>query len=156
MHINDYFKHQQSYHLSEQKKSEIFSRIKQKRREQSVTWRSFSYKKVGYSLIATALIVFAFGGIRIDKYYGITNPNIHNVHAGYIAEILDSNGEYTIKNGSQTISSLYLNNNDIVYLNPDSEILFTLNDDSQATLVGPAEFFLTKSETGNYTIHLLK
>lgn len=128
-----------------------------------MTWRHFSYKRISYATIALTLAFFVFGGVFLEKNGGIdnlffsSNPNSPtNVHADYIAEIVEFNGEYTIQNGAQTLSSPYLHNDDIVYLKAGSEIIFNLNEGSQAKLIGPAEFFLTQSEKGKYTIHLIE
>jgi hypothetical protein len=162
MNLNDYFKHQQTYHLSDQKKSELFQHINQKRLEQSVSRRHFSYKKISYTFMATAIVLFTFGGVMLERNGGIDNlfftsspTNPANVYADYVAEIIEFNGEYIIQKGNQTLSSSYIHNDDIVYLKDGSEILFTLNDHSQAKIIGPAEFSITKSKTKSYKINLI-
>jgi hypothetical protein len=61
MNLNEYFKHQHEYHLSEPQKDQLFQRIKQKRREQQTARRHFSYKKIGYTAMALMLALFVFG-----------------------------------------------------------------------------------------------
>jgi hypothetical protein len=161
MNLQTYFKQQHEYHISDQQKADLFKRINKKRLEQSTMRRHFSYKKISYTFIVIAFVLFIFGGIFLEKNTSIDNPffssnpnNPNNIYADYIAEIIEFNGEYTIQNGNKIITSPYLHNNDTVYLKQGSEILFTLNDGSQAKLIGPAEFSLNK-ENNDYKIYLI-
>ncbi|MDR2190348.1 MAG: hypothetical protein LBP53_04075 [Candidatus Peribacteria bacterium] len=162
MNLSHYFQHYQHFHLSDEKKTEIFQRIRQKRFEQSVMRQHFfSYKKLGYSVMAVALVLMTFGGVMIEKNISIDNllfssteKNPSGVYADYIAEIIEFNGEYTIQNGDITLSSQYIHNGDIIQLKSGAEMLFTLNDHSQAKIIGPASFYLSMSKENNYKIYL--
>ncbi|MDR0369176.1 MAG: hypothetical protein LBH96_01175 [Candidatus Peribacteria bacterium] len=119
MKLREYFTHQQTISLSEEKKLNIFQQIQQKRQEKTLTQKRyfFSYKRISYSFIAFALIALTFGGIWIEKNEQIDNfffssqpENISSVFAGNIAEIIEFHGEYYIQKGEQTISSKYITN----------------------------------------------
>jgi hypothetical protein len=164
MNIYHYFTHQKNTHLSDQKKAELFKRICQKRLQQRVLRRHiFSYKKITYSFIAVALVLLTFGSIMIEKQIDINNlffssskGNTSSVYAGYIAEIIEFNGEYVIQNGDKILSSQYIHNGDIIFLKTGSEMIFTLDDHSQAKIVGPAEFSIAKSKQNTYKIILIQ
>jgi hypothetical protein len=164
MNIYHYFTHQKNTHLSDQKKAELFKRICQKRLQQRVMRRHvFSYKKISYTLMAVTLVLLTFGSMMIDKQIDINNlffssskGNISSVYAGYIAEIIEFNGEYIIQNGDKTLSSQYIHNGDIIFLKTGSEMIFTLDDHSQAKIIGPAEFSIAKSKQNTYKIILVQ
>jgi hypothetical protein len=165
MNLKDYFIHQHNTHLSNQQKTEIFHRITQKRFEQSVLRRHFSYKRVGYALMAVMLVFVTFGGFWLERNGGVNNlffssnpKNTANVYADYVAEIIEFNGEYTITNGEKSLTSpyLYIHNDDIINLKAGSELSFNLTDKSYAKIVGPAEFSIIKDKNNGYTIHLME
>jgi hypothetical protein len=143
MNIYHYFAHQKNIQLSDHKKAELFKRICQKRLQQRVMRRHvFSYKKISYTFMAAALVLLTFGGIMIEKQIDINNlffssskGNTSSVYAGYIAEIIEFNGEYVIQNGDKTLSSQYIHNGDTIFLKTGSEMIFTLDDHSQAKIV---------------------
>jgi hypothetical protein len=162
MNLHNYFNHQKSYHLSADKKAELFQRINQKRLQQSVMRQYlFSYKKISYACIALVLLLMTFGGVMMERninidnlFFTSTKGTTSSVYAGYIAEIIEFNGEYTIQNQDKTLSSQYIHNGDTIYLKSGSEMIFTLNDQSQAKITGPAEFSISKSKQNNYKIML--
>jgi hypothetical protein len=164
MNIYHYFTHQKNTHLSDKKKTELFKRICQKRLQQRVIRRHvFSYKKISYTFMAVALVMITFGSIMIEKqininnlFFSSTKGVTSSVYAGYVAEIIEFNGEYSIQNGDKILSSQYIHNGDIIFLKTGSEMIFTLDDDSQAKIVGPAEFSITKSKQNTYKIILIQ
>jgi hypothetical protein len=164
MNLYTYFQHQKTSHLSDQKKAELFQRICQKRLQQSVRRQHlFSYKRITYACIAVVFAFFVFGGVMIQKYVNVDNlffsstpGNLSSVYAGYIAEIIEFNGEYTIKNNDKILSSQYIHNGDIICLKTGSEMLLTLNDNSQAKIVGPAEFSISQAQKNTYKILLIQ
>lgn len=165
MKLREYFIHQQTISLSEEKKLKLFKQIQQKRQEKTLTQKRyfFSYKRISYSFLAFVLVALTFGGIwierggYIDNFFFSSQPgNISSVFAGNIAEIIEFNGEYYIQKGEQTISSKYITNWDVIHLKEQTEILFTLDDGAKAKIVGPAIFSITKSEDNGYKIILLE
>jgi hypothetical protein len=162
MNLQEYFKAQHTFTLSNQHKAELFRNITQKRFQQGVAkWYVFTYKKVSYTFIALVIVLFTFGGVMIERNGGIDNfffssdsINPGEVYADYIAEIIDVNGDWYLQNGKETLSSQYIRNGDILHLKPGSEIVINLDDGSQAKIIGPAECAITKSGAKSYQIIL--
>ena len=71
-----------------------------------------------------------------------------------IAEIVNVKGERYLQNGNKITISSYLHHGDTIYLKEKSEIIFHLDDGSQASIVGPAIFSLFKIADHQYQLQI--
>ncbi len=162
MNLQEYFNQQKELRLSDQQKLDLLSHIKGKRHTKilPILRFSFSYKQISYTFIALAVIILWIGGtlleknISIDNFFFSTHNNYWGVYAEHIAEIIEFNGKYTIQRDGQTFSSQFISNGDTIHLKKDAEMLFNLNDGSQAKIIGPADFSIIKNEDQSYKITL--
>lgn len=158
MRLSDYFQQQKSQTMSSKMKSHIFSNIqKNKWIEFSTKLPSkflfFASKKILYSSLATFLCVVVFWWMLLDRTNIVdfwtflvqknTNPN--GVLADYVAEIIEFNGEYSlIRNWENIENTQVIWNGDNVKLKDGTDLVFSLNDGTQAKIVWPAEFSITR------------
>jgi len=162
MNLKEYFNQQKELRLSDQQKLDLLSHIKGKRQNKSlpILRFSFSYKKISYTFIALMVVILWIGwtllekNISIDNLFFSVNNNYWGVYAEHIAEIIEFNGEYTIQKNGQIFSSQFISNGDIIHLKNEAEMLFNLNDNSQAKIIGPADFSIIKNDDHSYKIIL--
>ena len=166
MNLQEYFNQQKNICLSVEKKTELFSRIQQQRQQKTLNTKSFffsfnfSYKRISYTCLAIIVCLFVFGGVMLERNGGIDNiffssdQGNNSVYAGYVAEVIEFSGERYLQNGDQVLSSQYIQNGDTLYLKEGSEIVFNLNDSSQAKIIGPATVSISKNKDNTYKIIL--
>ncbi len=164
MRFSEYFKYQKSQEMPAHLKSELFSRIQKEKNWIEVTTKIpsriffFASKRIMYTSLAAVLIFVVFGWLLLDKtkvvdfwIFSVKQNNTPNwVFADYIAEIIEFNGEYSLtRNGKIVVSSNNLKNIqdwDTVSLPQWTDLVFNLQDWTQAKIIWPAEFSITKTE----------
>ena len=164
MKLSEYFKHQHSQEMPAHLKSELFSRIQKEKNWIEITTKIpskiffFASKRIMYTSLAAILVFVVFGGLLLDKTkvvnFGIfsvkQNNNPNGVFADYVAEIIDFNGEYSlVRNGKVVLNSdglKTIQDWDIVSFPERTDLMFNLQDWTQAKIVWPAEFSITKTE----------
>jgi len=111
-----------------------------------------------YTSLAAVLVFIVFGWLLLDKtqvidfwIFSVKQNNIPNrVFADYVAEIVEFNGEYSLeRKGKIILNSDKLNtiqNGDTVSLPEWTDLIFNLQDWTQAKIIWPAEFSITKTE----------
>lgn len=160
MRLSDYFQQQKTQMMPSEMKSQIFSHIqKNKWIEFSTKLQSkflfFASKRIMYTSLAAFLCVVVFGWMLLDRTHVIdfwtfsiqknTNPN--GVLADYVAEIIEFNGDYSlVRNGETIENSQAIWNGDDVTLADWTDIIFTLNDGTQAKIIWPANFSVIKNK----------
>lgn len=161
MKIQDYFSQVKSYTLSDSQKADIFSTITQKRFQQSVAkWHFFSFKKLAYAVITGAMILWV-GWFFVEQNIWIDNLFIQKwgnwaVFAGYIAEVINVKWDRYIQNKDWILpsSTLHINNWDTLYLKDNSEIIFSLDDNTKWHIIWPAIITISKTSDNHYEIIL--
>ena len=164
MKLSEYFRHQQSQEMPAHLKSELFSRIQKEKKwiEISIKIPSkiffFASRRIMYTSLAAVLVFVVFGWLLLDKTqvvdFGIfsvkQNNNPNGVFADYVAEIVEFNGEYSlVRDGKTVLNSDKLNtiqDGDIVSFPEWTDLIFNLEDGTQAKIIWPAEFSITKTE----------
>ena len=164
MKLSEYFKYQKSQEMPAHTKSELFSRIQKEKNWIEITTKIpskiflFASKRIMYTSLATILVFVVFGWLLLDKTkvvdFGIFSVKQNNtpngVLADYVAEIIEFNGEYSLtRNGKVVISSNDLKTIqdwDSVSLSEWTDLIFNLQDWTQAKIIWPAEFSINKSE----------
>ena len=164
MKLSGYFKHQYSQKMPAHFKSELFSRIQKEKNWIEITAKIpskiffFASKRIMYTSLAAVLVFVVFGWLLLDKtqvvdfwIFSIKQNNTPNgVLADYVAEIVEFNGEYSlVRDGKTVLNSDKLKtiqDGDIVSFPEWTDLIFTLQDWTQAKIIWPAEFSITKSE----------
>ncbi len=173
MKLSEYFLQQHAQQLSSQMKSDIFFRIQKEKLIWSTLPSTLNPKKffiaskhLVYSSLATLIALFVFGWILLDKkdiidlwFLSIKTTNPNEVHAGYVAEIIEFNWDYSITRWNKilwldVLTTNLINDGDVVKMDEWTELIFTLMDWTQAKIDGPAEFSIIKSPTW-YQISLI-
>ena len=145
-------------------KSELFSRIQKEKSWIEITTKIpskiffFASKRIMYTSLAAVLVFVVFGWVLLDKTqvvdFGIFSVKQNNtpntVLADYVAQIVEFNGEYSLeRDGKIVLNSDKLKtiqDGDIVSLPEWTDLIFSLQDWTQAKIIWPAEFSIEKSE----------
>ena len=164
MKLSEYFDWQKSQVMTSQAKSHLFSRIQKEKTiwtEVSAKLPSrmffFVSKKIMYTSFAAFIFVVVFGGLLLDKaeildfwIFSIKqNTTSNGVFADYVAEVVEFNWEYSLLRDDITLESKnikVIQNEDIVTLPIGTDLVFNLQDWTQAKIVWPAEFSITQAK----------
>lgn len=164
MKLSEYFKHQYSQEMPAHLKSELFSRIQKEKNWIEISTKIpskiffFASKRIMYTSLAAILVFVVFGWLLLDKtnvvdfgIFSVKQNNISNwVLADYVAEIVEFNWEYSlVRDGKTVLNSDKLNiiqDWDVVSFPEWTDLIFNLEDWTQAKIVWPAEFSITKTE----------
>jgi len=164
MKLSEYFRQQYSQEMPAHLKSELFSRIQKEKNWIEITTKIpskiffFASKRIMYTSLAAVLVFVVFGWVLLDKTqvvdFGIfsvkQNNTPNSVLADYVAEIVEFNGEYSLeRDGKIILNSDKLNkiqDGDIISFPEWTDLIFNLQDWTQAKIIWPAEFSITKSE----------
>ena len=164
MKLSEYFRHQQSQKMPAHLKSELFSRIQKEKSWIEITTKIpskiffFASKRIMYTSLAAVLVFVVFGWVLLDKTqvvdFGIfsvkQNNTPNSVLADYVAEIVEFNGDYSLERDWKIIIKSdklkTIQDGDIVSLPEWTDLIFNLQDWTQAKIIWPAEFSVTKSE----------
>ena len=165
MKLSEYFKQQQSQEMPAHLRRELFSRIQ----KEKLIWTEistklpskiffFASKRIMYASLAAVLVFVVFGWLLLNKTDVIDfwifsvkeNKTPNGVFADYVAEVVQFDWEYSlVRNGKTILSSESLKTIqgwDTVSLSEWTDLIFNLEDWTQAKIVWPAEFSITKSE----------
>ncbi len=164
MKLSEYFKHQHSQEMPTHLKSELFSRIQKEKNWIEISTKIpskiffFASKRIMYTSLAAILVFVVFGWLLLDKTQIVDfwifsvkqNNNPNSVFADYVAEIVEFNGEYSlVRDGKTVLNSDKLNTIqdwDIVSFPEWTDLIFNLEDGTQAKIIWPAEFSITKTK----------
>lgn len=164
MRLSEYFRQQHSQEMPAHLKSELFSRIQKEKNWIEISTKIsskiffFASKRIMYASLAAILVFVVFGWLVLDKtqvvdfwIFSVKQNNTPNgVFADYIAEIVEFNGEYSlVRDGKTVLNSDKLNtikDGDIVSFPEWTDLIFNLEDWTQAKIIWPAEFSITKTE----------
>ena len=164
MKLSEYFIQQYSQEMPAHIKSELFSRIQKEKNWIEIFTKIpskiffFASKRIMYTSLAAVLVFVVFGWGLLDRTqvvdFGIFSVKQNNtpntVLADYVAEIVEFNGEYSLeRDGKSILNSDKLNkiqDGDIVSFPEWTDLIFNLQDWTQAKIVWPAEFSITKTE----------
>ena len=163
MKLSEYFRHQKSQEMPAHLKSELFSRIQKEKNWIEITTKIpsriffFTSKRIMYTSLAAVLVFVVFGWVLLDRTqvvdFGIFSVKQNNtpntVFADYVAEIVEFNGDYSLERDWKVVKSDKLNtiqDGDVVSLPEWTDLIFNLQDWTQAKIIWPAEFSITKTE----------
>ena len=164
MKLSEYFRHQKSQEMPAHLKSELFSRIQKEKNWIEITTKIsskiffFASKRIMYTSLAAVLVFVVFWWVLLDRTqvvdFGIFSVKQNNtpntVFADYVAEIVEFNWEYSlVRDGKNILNSDKLNtiqDRDVVSFPEWTDLIFNLEDGTQAKIIWPAEFSITKTE----------
>jgi len=164
MKLSEYFRHQQSQEMPAHIKSELFSRIQKEKNWIEISTKIpskiflFASKRIMYTSLAAVLVFVVFGWVLLDRTqvvdFGIFSVKQNNtpntVFADYVAEIVEFNGEYSLARDWKTILDSdklkKIQDWDIISFPEWTDLIFNLQDWTQAKIIWPAEFSITKTE----------
>lgn len=90
-------------------------------------------------------------------FFAQKNPSgISTVRAGYIAEILEFNGDYLIEKEGKTFQNSVLFDGDLITLKDNAKIIFNINNHLKTEIQGPAKFTISQISDGKYRLYLME
>ena len=164
MKLSEYFRQQHSHEMPAHTKSELFSRIQKEKNWIEISTKIpskiffFASKRIMYTSLAAVLVFVVFGWVLLDKtqvvdfgIFSVKQTNTPNtVFADYVAEIVEFNGEYSLARDWKTILNSdklkKIQDWDIVSFPEWTDLIFNLQDWTQAKIIWPAEFSISKTE----------
>ncbi|NOZ44251.1 MAG: hypothetical protein GXP45_03850 [bacterium] len=163
MKLENYFNEQKMTNVSEAQKFSIYQKITEGKNKTSYKQRKgllhVHVKSFIYGLTITTLLVALYGTFIIENPgengIAVIPKNIQRVHADYIANIVNFNGDYYIEHNGKRIQTSNIHNGDTVSLDKDTELIFHIDEKTQAKIKGPALFKLEKDKD-LYTLNLIK
>ena len=147
-----------------QAKSELFSRIQKEKNWIEISTKIpsriffFASKRIMYTSLAAILVFVVFGWLLLDRTQVIDfwifsvrqNNNPNGVLADYVAEIVEFNWEYSLERNGKVLQNSdklkMIQDWDIVSFPEWTDLIFTLQDWTQAKIIWPAEFSIVKTE----------
>ncbi|MFZ2151061.1 MAG: hypothetical protein WAZ12_02090 [Candidatus Absconditicoccaceae bacterium] len=164
MKLKEYFNQRREITVSAGDKLGIYQNIISKRNSKSFypQRKFFFVKSFAYSLVMLFLVLglygtYIFNGkfiINKDGFFIQRSNGIKSVQADYIAKIIEFNGNFYIGHNGEYYQGSYISNGDIVTLQNGAEIIFHIDQLTQAKVVGPAKFLITKNDD-NYKLNLV-
>ena len=164
MKLKDYFDQKRETIVSGWDKLEIYQKFISKRNSKSLSpqRRFFFVKSFAYSFVLLFLLlwlywtyIFNWKFIINKDWFFIQRSNwIKSVQADYVAKIIEFNGNFYIWHNWQYYQWSNIANWDTVTLQDWAELVFHINKWTEAKVIGPAKFSITKSDNG-YKLNLI-
>ena len=164
MRLSEYFRQQRSQEMPAHIKSELFSRIQKEKNWIEIVTKIpskiffFASKRIMYTSLAAILVFIVFWWFLLDKNqvvdFGIFSVKENNtpngVFADYVAEIVEFNWDYSLVRDGEVVPNSNelkrIQDWDIVSFPEWTDLIFNLQDWTQAKIIGPAEFSINKTE----------
>jgi len=164
MRLKDYFDQKREIIVSSWDKLEIYQKIISKRNTKSFQpQRQFFFvKSFAYSLVLWFLLlwlywtyIFNWMFIINKDWFFIQRSNwIKSVQADYVAKIIEFNGNFYIWHSWEYYQWSNISNWDTVTLQDWAELVFHIDQWTEAKVVGPAKFLITKWDN-SYKLNLI-
>lgn len=164
MKLQEYFNQKKDHWLSDIQKMDVYYSVMDKNMKKSFQRkRSFLHVK---SFVYTSFLFFflvGFYGMYIfqwpiledDGYMLSRLADTNVVQADFIAKIVDFNGSFNIEQWGKIIQTSNIKDWDIVTLKQNSQIVFHIDDNTKAKIVGPAKFVINKKAEMSYKVAML-
>ena len=152
-------------------KSQLFSRIQNEKQWIEVSTKIpsrtffFTSKRIMYTSLTAIIVFIMFWWFLLDKnkiidfgFFSVKeNSTLNGVFADYIAEIVEFNWEYSLVRDNKIVLNSdkmkTIQDWDIISLTEWTDLIFSLQDWTQAKIVWPAEFTINKTKSW-YQIYL--
>lgn len=109
------------------------------------------------------MAVYGVHFFRDDLRYMTNSLIVQNawdtVQAWYIAQIVHFDGSFIIEHDGKKLQTSVIRNGDMVTLRDGTEMVFHIDDQTKAQLIGPAQFVLNsngESQDQSYTLQLIQ
>lgn len=166
MKLQDYFHHQKHTFLTDNEKFSLYQEIVAKRDiKKSILQRYAFAKRMAYASFVVLFVMAVYGVhfFRDDLRYMTNSLVVQNagdaVQAGYIAQIVHFDGSFIIEHDGKKLQTSVIRDGDMVTLRDGTEMVFHIDDQTKAKLVGPAQFVLNskwEAQDQSYTLQLLQ
>jgi hypothetical protein len=154
MKLNDYFRAQKDFHISDTQKLDVYQDFlcKQMKGKYSRKRSLLHVKSFAYSLVILFML-FGFYGVyfmsdRYTEYEWLVMNSDNTVWASYIAKIVDFNGSFYIEHNGKRVQTSTIQDSDIVTLKENTQLVFNINVSTKAKLIWPAQFSIQKISGG--------
>jgi len=167
MKLGSYLKNQWEQNLSEADKLFLFEEILNKKPQKTFLRRrsllNVNVKSFIYGLSITVLIAGIYGSYIFKQQSSINNNSnvivtqhiLNSVEAWFIANIVHFKWDFVIKHNWKIQNSSNIQNGDTVELaNSNTEVIFHIDQETEAKIIWPAKFKINKNEKWEYTINL--
>jgi hypothetical protein len=165
MKLKEYFHHQKHTILTDNEKFLLYQRVVVQRDiKKSFLQRYIFAKRIAYTSFVL-IFIFAVYGVHFfrDDIRYMTNSLIVQrwwdlVQAWYIANIVQFEWSFLIEHNGKAIKTSVIHDGDIVTLRQWTQIVFHIDEQTKAQIIGPAQFILKTQENKDdaYTIELLQ
>lgn len=164
MKLQEYFNQKKDHWLSDIQKMDVYYAVMDKNMKKSFQRkRSFLHVK---SFVYTSFLLFFLVGFygmyffqqpsEDSEWYLLSRlANTNVAQADFVAKIVDFDGSFYIEQAGKTIQTSNIKDGDIVTLKQDAQIVFHIDNDTKAKIVGPAKFVVNKKATWSYKVALL-
>lgn len=166
MKLQDYFHHQKHTFLTDNEKFSLYQEIVAKRdTKKSILQRYAFAKRIAYASFVVLFVMAVYGVhfFRDDLRYMTNSLIVQNawdtVQAWYIAQIVHFDWSFIIEHSGKKLQTSVIRNWDMVTLRDGTEMVFHIDDQTKAQLIGPAQFVLNsrwEADDQSYTLQLLQ
>lgn len=166
MKLQDYFHHQKHTFLTDNEKFSLYQEIVAKRdTKKSILQRYAFAKRMAYASFVVLFVMAVYGVhfFRDDLRYMTNSLIVQNawdtVQAWYIAQIVHFDWSFIIEHDGKKLQTSVIRNGDIITLRDKTEMVFHIDDQTKAQLIGPAQFVLNSKgewDDQSYTLQLLQ
>lgn len=164
MKLKDYFNQKKQGPISAWDKLQIYQEFISKRDSKSFypQRQAFFIKSFAYTFIFLFLLLWFYWTyifdwkfiINRDWFFIQRSNGTKSVQADYIAKIIEFNGDFYIWHNGKYYQSSYISQWDIVTLNNWSELVFHIDQWTEAKVIWPAKFTINKQDD-NYKLNLI-
>lgn len=165
MKLQEYFNQKKSHWLSDIEKMDVYYAIMDKNMKKSfqrkrsfLHVKSFVYTSFLFFFLVSFYGMYLFQGPSLDDSEGyilsrLANTNV--VQADFVAKIVDFNGVFYIEQWGKTIQTSNIKDWDIVILKQNAQVVFHIDNDTKAKIIGPAKFVINKTAEMSYKVAML-
>lgn len=168
MKLQEFFDTQKHIHMTDIDKLDLYQNFLYKKTKKRLFKRtSFIHAKYFvYTMVFVVLMMGTYGIYFINNdnlqdynWFSIkSNKNNNNnniVEAGYIAQVIDVKGSFSIEHNGVLATTNNIGNGDTILLKEDAQLVFEINSGTQSKIIGPAKLIIQQTNTDNYKLNLI-
>ncbi len=164
MKLQEYFNQKKDHWLSDIQKMDVYYAIMDKNMKKSFQRkRSFLHVK---TFVYTSFLFFFLVGfygmylfqwpiVNDDGYMLSRLANTNVAQADFVAKIVDFDGSFYIEQWDKTVQTSNIKDWDVVTLKQNAQVIFHIDNDTKAKIVGPAKFVINKKAEMSYKVAML-
>lgn len=164
MKLQEFFNTQKDIHLTDIDKLDLYQSFLYKKTKKPLIRRtSFVHAKYFvYTTVFAILIMGTYGiyfmnndNLQDYKRFSIKSNESNTVQAGYIAQVIDVKGNFSIEHNGILTTTNNIGNGDTILLKKDTQLVFEINSGAQSKIIGPAKLVIQKTDTNDYKLNLI-